>query len=89
MKSKKNYKCNTCDKDFGQQSSLNLHDRIVHQKSMEIKCNYCDKMSISPSTLEFHVKSMHANQTYLCKLCPNEYSQRAGLSQHIKRKHSI
>ena len=39
----KEYKCEVCEKEFGQLSSLQTHVKIVHKKLKKHKCQVCEK----------------------------------------------
>jgi hypothetical protein len=66
------YKCDYCDKSYGDQTSLNIHKRKIHgivKKKQERqenlhKCNYCDKSYENSSKLYIHNKQFH-KQLYL------------------------
>ena len=39
----KAYKCDCCEKTFGQKANLKEHFKRVHDNVMDYKCDYCEK----------------------------------------------
>ena len=90
------YKCMTCEKCYGAESSLRRHVRINnHQYSAtstpikpgDKKCTICQKVV---GRLTFHMEKYHDNkhQKFPCKKCDKEFDRKDVLYRHIKEVHS-
>ena len=55
------YKCDSCEKSFGQKGNLVRHFRNVHKNIKSFECGFCDKKYQQKRTLEAHIKSDHQN----------------------------
>ena len=54
----KRYSCNSCDKSFGTQSTLNQH-KYIH--TSKYQCRFCGTRERSPSHLKRHMKMHDCN----------------------------
>ena len=57
----RDYKCNSCGKDFGEKGNLNKHIKWVHKKERrkKYKCNYCSKEFSRKESKEKHERKVH------------------------------
>jgi hypothetical protein len=90
------YKCKTCEKCYGYESSLRRHVRIHnHQYSAtstpikpgDKKCTICGKVV---GRLSFHMEKHHdsEHQTFPCKRCDSKFDRQDVLYRHIEKVHS-
>ena len=77
------WKCNQCDKFFGDNSTYKSHLKI-HQHPNQHKCDVCDKGYPSLSRLNAH-KKVHDPSTYVnCKWCDKQFRNKKNLPPHEK-----
>ena len=77
------WKCNQCDKFFGDNSTYKSHLKI-HQQPNQHKCDVCNKGYPSLSRLNAH-KKVHDPSTYVnCKWCNKEFKNKKNLPAHEK-----
>ena len=55
----KNHKCDICEKEFAQLSSLKKHVDDVHLKIKDFKCKYCDAAYNQHKKLLDHLLGYH------------------------------
>ena len=89
------YKCITCGKCYGAESSLKRHVRIHnHQYSTTStpikpgykKCTICGKVV---GRLTFHMEKYHdEHQTFPCEKCDKKFDRKDVLYRHIEEVHS-
>ena len=77
------WKCNQCDKFFGDYSTYKSHLKI-HQHPNQHKCDVCNKGYPSLSRLNAH-KKVHDPSTYVnCKWCNKQFKNKKNLPAHEK-----
>ena len=83
----KRYSCSDCHKCFTKNSELKTHIKVIHEKSKVYHCKLCNFVCKNRMTLHCHCKSKHGGIKYLCEQCPNSFSRRLELKNHIKIVH--
>ena len=59
----KPYQCDTCSKEFGNESNLLRHVNHVHKKSKPNECELCKKLFSDKGNLKVHLRLVHNNST--------------------------
>ena len=54
-----NYRCMSCEKKFGDNTSLKRHVKTVHENQRQHDCNFCGKFFGIKSGLIMHVRRIH------------------------------
>ena len=89
----KQYKCDVCDRAFGQKENLNRHKLILHsrenlQKNKGNVCQQCGKGFTSKSFLRVHVEGVHLKvKKHKCEDCDSSFSIRSELVVHKRAVH--
>ena len=52
------FKCDFCDKSYGQKSHLNVHIKTIHQKRI-FKCDLCLQEFGYGNSLKLHIDKVH------------------------------
>jgi hypothetical protein len=55
----KPFKCQICEKEFGQKSGLKQHIMSVHEKQKPFKCTFLPKRLFKKCNLSAYFKSQH------------------------------
>ena len=55
------FKCNSCEREFGQKVNFNRHFKTVHENIKSYKCVACEKMFGQKAHMNSHYKSVHEN----------------------------
>ena len=55
----KDYKCESCGKQFARTGDLNRHFQSVHDSNKNYKCESCDKSFSLAGTLKSHIQGVH------------------------------
>ncbi|CAB0031022.1 unnamed protein product [Trichogramma brassicae] len=77
-----------CEKKFGQNCSLLLHQRTIHEGLKDYECDKCDKKFGSQSNLINHQKTVHeGRKDFACDMCEKKFGERSGLIKHQKIVH--
>lgn len=85
---KKEFKCETCDKRISSKSDLQQH-KIVHDPSLsKYKCDKCGKGFLQKSRFNQHVKLKHQPPGFKCNGCQNKFLTKYSLELHVKAKHT-
>ena len=85
----KRFKCELCEKFFGQPNTLELHIDTIH-KRITYQCDICEKEFSQAIKLKDHFKLDHMGeklQRFECELCNETFSQNSGLKGHISTIH--
>ena len=84
----KPYKCNICDKRFGQSSHLWTHKRS-HSESRPYSCGFCSKAFRNYSKKYNHERKEHNRPKIKCTWdgCQAEFYHESSISKHIKETH--
>ena len=56
------FKCDRCDKRFGQKAHLRSHIKFVHDKVKPHRCPYCTYKCTSATTVRAHCMSLHKHE---------------------------
>ncbi|XP_053328116.1 zinc finger protein 142 [Spea bombifrons] len=80
--------CDACNRTFGTNSKLRLHQRRVHEKKPTHFCGLCDYSGYSQNDIARHVGSCHSGKpAFPCPVCQASFSSEAALKQHSLRRH--
>ena len=60
MKKIKNLKCDSCDKEFTRESTLENHRKVIHEQIKPFNCDSCDKSYGTKTHLKRHVENIHS-----------------------------
>ena len=81
----KPYKCDKCDKEFGQKLELTMH----MEKHIELfKCFHCEKAFLSEDDCQDHEK-IHNIKMAKCGICGKTLSSTSYLKKHEANKHGL
>jgi len=75
--------CTHCDSRFADRSSMNKHQRTVHERVRPHKCVVCLKGFPSTSHLNDHMASHSGEKNFACQLCSRTFSFRTSLKKHL------
>ena len=81
---KNEFKCDNCDKAYGDNKQLKRHFKSVHE-GWKHYCNLCGKSFSYVESLKRH-RDGH-NQKFECNACPKVYPIKDCLSRHVKNCH--
>ena len=85
-----NMECSVCGRRFEHESNFKKHMELHTGSEQKHLCSYC-QMTFSNSTCRYkHEKQHKINLGLLkfkCSLCPQQYSQKIYLENHMKIKH--
>ena len=85
--SKKDYRCDSCDKTFSTKANLMKHIKVIHQ-SAQFNCHLCSKVFIYKHLLIKHISAVHYNiRDYKCESCDTGFKNRSNLQRHISTVH--
>ena len=56
---RRDFKCDTCGKDYQTRNALNGHIKLVHDKIRDNHCNLCTKSFSFPGHLKRHILEVH------------------------------
>ena len=82
------YKCDKCEKDFGQKIQLKIHQES-HNSFYSKPCNQCAKIYKTERGLQEHIHSMHLEKHLNCDECENMFSTIKCLNNHKKQVHVL
>ena len=77
----KNFKCETCNKEFSSGFVLKKHIEGVHE-GIRYKCQLCEISCSQLGALNEHIKSVHQGIRYDCEICQKSFKQRKSLKKH-------
>jgi uncharacterized Zn-finger protein len=80
--------CSYCDKCFSDRSSMNKHQRTVHEDRRPHTCDVCHKGFASTSHLNDHMAIHSKERNFVCQLCRRTFSFRTSLKKHLAT-HSV
>ncbi|XP_050420156.1 zinc finger protein ZFP2-like isoform X1 [Adelges cooleyi] len=79
----KPFKCNICEKKFGQISHLKTHERI-HTAEKPFKCDVCEKTFSHQSALKRHARIHTGEKPFKCDVCEKTFSHQSALKTHAR-----
>ncbi|XP_055851408.1 gastrula zinc finger protein XlCGF46.1 [Episyrphus balteatus] len=82
------FKCKDCDKKFSLQTSLRMHQQIVHMGAKKFKCEICGKVFNRNSSLKTHSISHSGQKEHSCSKCPRYFIDKKSLMRH-SRIHNV
>ena len=89
----KKYKCNLCEKEFGQRGQLKTHEGLIHSDNFNMKkekCLSCGKLFISAAKLRTHMKIVHSDvYDFKCHICQRKFKLQCFLKYHIAESHHL
>ncbi|XP_053623299.1 zinc finger protein OZF-like isoform X2 [Plodia interpunctella] len=85
-KSKKRFKCNSCQYKSSHKIDFTRHVR-THTGEKPFQCNICDYRCSHKSNLVAHVKSHKGKTPFQCKHCDFRSYHKSSLTAHIIRTH--
>ena len=89
----KTFTCDDCDSAFVDQSGLNRHVRLVHEKRRDYKCDLCNETFQNHSHLVRHLSGVKHNQIgsaikgHECDICGKIFVNDNDLNRHFLRLH--
>ena len=83
------FKCDTCDKLFTQDSSLNAHIHSIHEGEKDCyNCHICPSSFTQPGILRRHIYTLHeGNKQFKCGKCGKLFTHEYSLKKHINVIH--
>jgi KRAB domain-containing zinc finger protein len=86
---RRDFKCDHCDKAFGQKQHLNMHINSIHKKIKKFWCDLCDYSSYQRVHMEQHSNIVHLKKKeFKCDHCDKAYSQKRHLADHVNSIHT-
>lgn len=81
------FTCEYCHKEFGSNSSLQVHRR-VHTGETPYKCDFCDKGFKQAPHLDVHLRTHTGEMPYQCLYCDKKFTQNSNKNRH-QRSHFL
>lgn len=84
-----NYKCESCDKQFGLKQEYELHMKVHEQQ--EFICNTCNKTFTSQSDLKTHMTThgkVKSDKDYACDICGKVLNHPSSVLYHKEAEHN-
>ena len=79
----KPYKCDTCDAEYAQKASLNVHI-LTHTGEKPYKCNRCNAKFTEKGSLKLHSRTHTGEKPYKCEICGDKFTQMCSLRGHLR-----
>ena len=79
--------CQECGRQFSTPGLLRSHMRS--HEAPQYKCSFCGNMFRKRSSLEAHERGHRGEKPFQCSLCTIGFTDKKGLSQHMKGAHKI
>ena len=86
-KTRREFKCEECGKDYAYSCDLRRHVRLTHKGERNYVCTICEKAFSFPSELNGHMLMHNEGRAYQCDMCPLDYKQQRHLNHHKRKIH--
>ncbi|XP_018654328.1 putative zinc finger protein [Schistosoma mansoni] len=86
-KSRSNFICEYCKREFSQKVHLQKHIMSTHTKNKPFKCSICSYQTVEKSHLKTHFRKHTGEKPFSCTLCTYRAAQHSTLKQHCIKKH--
>ena len=83
----KNFKCNFCDKSFGDSKTLKDHVKAIHEVVRDHICDSCGQGFKLQKVLIAHIRGVHGERNHKCDICGQAFKLLKTLKQHVKYVH--
>ena len=81
--------CMRCQASFAWKKDLDFHTSVCGKPKEAVECKVCHKKFKAQKYLTDHMHIHTSPGKYQCTQCGKEYSHRASLKNHEKRKHAM
>lgn len=81
-------RCEHCDREFANNTSLTAHIRYVHLKVAEHECTICEKKFRRRQELIEHTARHTGEVLYRCPDCPKTFATNSNYVSHRRYRHS-
>lgn len=83
------YKCNICERFFGNRNLRDDHEREDHEDTKQ--CIYCGQLFENKNHLEYHIEFKHRKtMEWTCRFCPKQkWKSEWEYQDHVRIKHSV
>ncbi|GBM81098.1 Zinc finger protein 235 [Araneus ventricosus] len=75
------YKCNVCEKSFGQKNDLQRH-ALIHTGERPFKCDVCGKSFRLKGDLQRHALTHTGEKPFKCDVCGKSFTRKGNLQTH-------
>ena len=86
-----NMECSVCGRKFERESAFKKHMKLHTGSEKKYLCFYCQVTFSNSTSLSKHEKQHKISlglMEFKCNLCPEQYSIRSCLENHMKTKHT-
>ena len=83
------FNCNTCNKTFKANNTLERHIQQVHQQKKMFSCNVCDMTFNQKINMNKHIAEIHHQlKAFKCHSCYKTFKRKSHLNYHITDIHT-